>query len=298
MALSGCDAGREESAAHQTSARNTPAPLPAGSLCDRVRPTLAGDWKAEDQPPGPFPLSDVCQLTNFADPNNRYKISVTVLPVSAADAAEFRKVEERGLKDRFVVEPVDGAVGQDSWSVNPAASGPWLVFRTGGRLVRVRQNVSGEGQLEAVEAVAQTIDSLPGGIPAAQAIQRRPECDRGTAAAERLLEAKASARRDTLVNGFVTCRWGSQRRAASTEGGGPASEAWLGFTNLKDAGDDSRSWVRRVAVGKEGWQQDDGFLAYKITENAYVNAAGYPPLTTKSAKVLDLARAIAPAYRR
>ncbi|WP_041289394.1 hypothetical protein [Kribbella flavida] len=261
-------------------------------------PTLAGEWKAEEQPPASFPLADVCSLTNAADPNNQYSISLGVLPVSAQDAAELRKYDVRRLKGHYVVQPVDGGVGQDSWAVDPAAAGPWVVFRSGNRLVKVSRPLGGKGQLNAVKAVARTIERLPGGFPPTRSMHRRPECERGTAAAEKLLAAKAAARRDTLVNGFVSCRWASTRQAAVAIGGGLGSDAAIAFTNLRNAGTGPVVSNRRVPVGQEGWQQDNGFLAYQLAENAFVTVVAHPMPSTQSAGVLALARALRPIHLR
>ncbi|MEV6285844.1 hypothetical protein [Kribbella sp. NPDC051770] len=219
-----------------------------------------------------------------------------MLPVSAQDAAELRADEASRVKEQFTAQPVDGGVGLDSWSVNPVSAGPWLVFRSGDRLVKVGQNRRGDEQLEAVKAVARTVDSLPGGIRPAPAARREAKCERGTAAAEALLGAKAAARRDEIVDGLVTCRWGTLRKAVVVEGGGPDSDAAAAFRNLKSAAQDSRLGNKRVAVGAEGWQQDNGFLAYKVDEKTFVTVDPYPLSPAESASILALARAIRPAY--
>jgi hypothetical protein len=293
-ALSGCDSRPAQSSAHQ----ETATPQPAGSLCDLIRPTLTGDWKSEQRPPANNPISDVCRLTDTADPDNQYRISVAVLPVSAQDVATMRKDEERQLKGQYVVQPVDGGIGQDSWSVNPAAVGPWVVFRSHGRLVRVAQNASGPGRLESVKAVARTIDSLSAGISAAPAIRRRPECDRGTKAAEALLGATAAARYDTVTDGFTTCRWGSPRGAVFVAAGGLGSDPGVAYMYAKDAAAKSWTGVHKVGVGDEGWQQADGFIAYRVGQDVFVNVAAMPSSAEKSPKVLDLARVIRSAYGR
>ncbi|WP_460651560.1 hypothetical protein [Kribbella endophytica] len=263
-----------------------------------MRPTLPGGWKAQDQAPTATPLSDVCWLTDSADASNQYRILVSVLPVSAQDAAVLRADEASRLKGQFTAQTVDAEVGLDSWSVDPVSAGPWLVFRSGDRLVKVGQKRSGDGQLDAVKAVARTIDSLPGGIPQAPALLRQPECERGTAAAEALLGAKAAARRDTVIDGYVTCRWGTLRRAVFIEGGGRDSEAFVAFRNLKSAGDSGSLGNRRVDVGAEGWQQDNGFMAYRVDEKTFVSVDPYPLSPVNSAGIVALARAMRPAYTR
>jgi hypothetical protein len=263
-----------------------------GSLCERVQPTLAGTWKAEDAPATLWPLSDSCWLTDSMNATNRFRVSVSVLPTSAKDAADIRKAEAAGLAGFYAATQIAGGVGQESWAMNPAAVGPWLVFRSGDRLVRIAQDTT--GQLDAVRAVASTIISLPGGIPEAPAAIARPECAPGTAAAEKVLGAKATARRDAMVDGFAHCLWGSTTSTAYTRAGGPASDQGLDFTYTKDAGSRPGKGYRSVKVGSEGWQQPDGFTTYRVGEDTFVNVGATPAM--RPAQTLALAQAILPAY--
>lgn len=288
LALSACDS------TDQPAVEERAAEQPVGSPCERVRPTLTGTWKAEDAPATLNPLSDSCWLTDSTNPNNRFRISVSVLPTTAKETAEIRLAEAAGLRGVYVAKQVDGGVGSGSWAMNPAAGGPWLVFRSGERLVRVAQDTS--GQLDAIQAVARTIISLPGGIPEAPAMVQRPECAPGTAAAEKVLGAKAAARRDALVDGFAHCLWGSTTRTAFTRAGGAASDQGLNFTYAKDAGADSWTGVRAVKVGAQGWQQSDGFTMYRVGKNTFVDVGAAPTSAMRPAETLALARAILPAY--
>lgn len=268
---------------------------PVGSLCERIRPTLSGDWEAQDAEPLLRPLSDSCQLTEAANASNQFRISVSVLPVTATDAAVLREAEERSLTlSRFAAKAVDAGFGSDSWSVNPAAVGPWLVFRSGDWLVKVEQETS--GQLEAVKTVAQTIGSLPGGIGSRQAVIERSECGRGTAAAEVLLGAQATGRRDELVEGIVQCRWASATATAYSEAGDLSSDAGQAFTALKNSGGASWTGTHQVKIGSEGWQQSDGLIAYRIENDTYVSIGAVPRSTQAPAKALALAHAVLPTY--
>jgi hypothetical protein len=265
-------------------------------LCERVRPTLTGSWKAEDAQPTLKPLSDSCWLTDSTDSNNRFRISVSVLPVTAKDATEIRKTEELLMREAlYAVKPVDGGIGPDSWAVNPAAVGPWLVFRSGERMVRVAQNTSGKGQLDAIRAVVRTINTLPGGIPAAPAVVQRTECALGTATAEKLLGTKVRSRRDTVVDGFAQCLWGSTTRTAFTHAGRTGSDPALDFTSVRDAATAPEIGVRPVTVGAEGWQQSDGFTSYRVGKDTFVSV-GAAQSSMRPAATLALARAMLPAY--
>lgn len=267
---------------------------PVGSLCERVRPTLTGTWRAEDAPATLMPLSDSCMLTDSTNPNNRFRISVSVLRTTAKDTTEIRKAEAAGLVGVYVAKQIAGGIGPDSWAMNPAAVGPWVVFRSGELLVRVAHDTS--GQLDAVRAVAKTIISLAGGIPDAPAMVQRPECGPGTPAAEKVLGAKATARRDAVVDGFAHCLWGSTTTTAFTRAGNSASDQGLDFTYAKDAGSESWTGFRPVKVGAEGWQQPDGFTVYRVGKDTFVNVGAAPTSAMRPAETLALARAILPAY--
>ena len=288
LALTACDSTDQPAVEDRTAAQ------PVGSLCERVRPTLTGTWKAEDAPATLSPLSDSCWLTDSTNATNRFRISVSVLPTSAKDATDIRTAEAAGLVGVYAAKQIPGGAGPDSWAMNPAAVGPWLVFRSGEQLVRVAQDTS--GQLDAVRAVATTIVSLPGGIPEAPAVVRLPECAPGTAAAEKVLKAKATARRDGTVDGFAHCLWGSTTRTAYTRAGGPASDQGLDFMYTNDAGSDSWTGFRPVKVGAQGWQQPDGFTTYRVGKDTFVTVGAAP--TMRPADTLALARAILPTYNR
>jgi hypothetical protein len=269
-------------------------------VCERVRTTLPGNWTVAAGSSATYPVSDVCSLTSSTDANNRFDISIGVLALSAPDIAALRDYETRSLKElRYAVEPVAATVSQTAWSVTPAAVGPWIVFFTGGRPVRVAQISPAKGQQQAVTAVARTIAALPGGIPAAPAIQARPECEPGTPAAERILGGGAVTRRDAIVDGNLRCHWGSTRAGVATSGGGLGSEPATDFAMVKDAGTPgSAAITARVNVGEEGWQQQDGYLAYRATANTFVTIRSVPERPGQSAQIRTLGKAVLPSYKR
>jgi hypothetical protein len=260
---------------------------------------LPGEWKLEVKQSLVNPIADSCWLTSSTDPKNRYRIAVGVLPLTKQDIADLRKSAELRLKeDRYVAKAVDAGIGENSWSVNPALEGPWLVFFNGGRMVRVAQETYGPGQLAAIKAVAKTVNALPGGLPATPKIVGRPECERATAAAEKVLGGKALARRDTFRYGEVGCQWGSPRAGVAVEGGGPASEAATEFNIIKSISTNPVPEARRVDVGQEGWQHDSGYLVYRIGKDRFVTISTSSLTAKQSAAVVALGKAMIPVYDR
>jgi hypothetical protein len=290
LTLSACDSAKQPKTTAQA------APQPTGNLCERIRSTLTGDWKvAESKTVLALPAADRCTLTDSAQSARSIRITVSVLPVSAADAAEFRRIDELSRPEGFA-KVIDGGLGPDSWAVNPAADAPWLAFRTADRLIRVAAENHGYGGFDELKSIAQTITTLPGGVPAAPPVIERPECASGTTAAEHVLGAKSVVRRDAFVDGHLFCLWGSANRAVQTRSGGFGSDAALDFMYIKDAG--TSRLAHRVSVGAEGWQQPDGVLAFRTGKQTFVSIYSLPFSSMRPVPIVMLARAIEPAYER
>ncbi len=293
LAVSACDSSK------QTQATDKVTPPPTGNLCERVRPTLTGDWKIEESKTVlAAPPTDSCTLTDSAQSGRGIRIAVSILPVSAAGAAEARKNDQLNLSEYAAAGIIDGGVGSDSWAWNPAAAAPWLAFRTGDRLIRLGAENAGHGGLDELKALARTITSLPGGIPTAPPVVERPECARGTAAAEHVLGTKAAVRRDAVVDGYLFCLWGSAARAVQTRSGGIGSDEAVDFMAMKDLGTSMPGQAHRVSVGAEGWQQTNGILAFRTKKQTFVEVISVPFPSMRPIPIVMLARAIEPAYGR
>jgi hypothetical protein len=240
-------------------------------------------------------LADGCSLVNVAQPDDLVRVTVSAIAVTDAQFDAYRKNDGEYLRElRYAAKLIDGGVGTGSWAVNPAAAAPWLVFRSGGRVIRLRMLNDGAGTLAELRSIAQAVVALPHGLPASRAQVVRPECARGTPAAERLLGGKALLRRDSVDDGYLACQWGSATRSVVVRSGEKGSDAALDFGYMKDAG--SSELARPVLVGVEGWQQTDGQLTYRTAKGTYVEVWTSPSGKSLSSATLAVARAIAPAY--
>jgi hypothetical protein len=259
-------------------------------LCERLAPQLTG-WKAAEADTGLIvPLGDGCSLVDTAEDRHRVRVTLSAIPVTDAQFAEFRKSDAERISEMgYAAKVIDGGIGPGSWAVDPAAAGSWLVFRAGNRPIMLR--VENDGTLDELRSIAQTILGLPGGFPTAQPIIARPECARGTAAAERLLGEQAVLRRDTLTDGYLSCQWGSATRSVAVRSGGLGSDPSLDFGYVKGG-----FHSHRVNVGIEGWQQTDGELAFRTAKDAYIELVANPGGSLRPGPVVALAQAIAPAY--
>ncbi|WP_427891407.1 hypothetical protein ACQHIV_03025 [Kribbella sp. GL6] len=283
LALLGCDP-------HTT---NQTAPTPTGNLCERVRLTLPGTWTTEAAEYRPAaPLSEGCTLVDPAQAAHRIRVLVSILPVTAAQAARFRKADEVSTAaGGYAAKVGDGGMGDGSWALNPAAAAPWLVFRADGRQVRLTVENSGAGTMHELLSIAHAVTSLAGGLPAGHPTVVRPECTPGTVAAERILGTKAVLRRDALVDNHLTCEWGSATRTVAAFMG---ADSATDFGLIKQAA--TGGLAHRVTVGAEGWQQDDGYLIFRTSRDAYVTVVSLPWDEMRPKPIVEFARAIAPAY--
>lgn len=270
----------------------TATPTATGSLCERLAPRLTG-WKAAETASSLIvPLGDGCSLVDAAEDRHRVRVTLSAIPVTDAQFAEFRKSDAEQITELgYAAKVIDGGIGPGSWAVDPAAAASWLVFRAGNRPIKLRVENDGSGTLDELRSIAQTILDLPGGLPTAQSIIARPECARGTAAAERLLGGRAVLRRDTLTDGYLSCQWGSATRSVAVRSGGLGSDPALDFGYVRGG-----FHSHRVNVGVEGWQQTDGELAFRTAKDAYIELVATPGTTLRPGPVVALAQAIAPAY--
>jgi hypothetical protein len=186
---------------------DTPTPsasaAPAETVCLRmnqelVRTTLAVpavDIQTKT-PPTDFgiPTFDVCQLTLSNVPNGPVlSIETSVLPATAATLAASQKASKG--------EPVKPAVvGEGGYGAST-----FVVFLLGGKLYRI---AGPKATLAKYVVLAQEVARQAAGVPTADPVITRPECDRGTSAAEKVMGARATARRDSsTAPGDPVCGW-------------------------------------------------------------------------------------------
>lgn len=276
-----------------------PSTSPAtGNLCERVRTRLPGAWTTEQGNPHlSAPLSDACSLVDPAKPAHRIRVMLSILPVNDVQTTAFRKADETAAAGLgYAAKITDGGVGPGSWALDPAAAAPWLVFRTDGRQIRLRVENDGAGTMAELKAIARSITELSGSLPSVPRVIARPECARGTAAAEHVLGAKAVVRRDAMVDRHLWCQWGSEFRSVSVTAGPSGSDQSIDFNAVKSGATSSTRLGHRVTVGAEGWQQNDGFLTFRTAKDQYVSIVSAPYEQMRPIPIVMLARAIEPAY--
>jgi hypothetical protein len=225
LAVAGCGGPGQENAPNvpplvsvSTPSSETPSATPsetpsspatskvADTLCVRMDQTLVQSTLAvpvvQIQPkPVPaefgFPTYDVCQLGLSTSPNGPVlRVGVSVLPATKATLAAARKAyaATKGEPAKPVVVG-EGGFGTSSF----------VVFLLGGRLYKV----SGPpATLAKYVVLGQEVVRQAPGLPEAQPLIARPDCERGSSVAEKVMGAPAMVRRDgQTALGDLVCGW-------------------------------------------------------------------------------------------
>jgi hypothetical protein len=263
------------------------------SLCERLRPELSGAWQASAREPSRslIPVSDSCWL-DPAPRDNRLRLSVSVLPATADDAAAIRRIDEF-----YGVLIKEGEVGPGSWGVDWDEA-PYLAFLSRGHLIRITKEPGGAGAFDELRALARKIDALPP-VPSATPLVRRPECEAGTAAAQKLLGSAATVRRDSVsTSGLVRCLWGTSRATAfAVAGRGTQSEEGQELIQNRPDSQVVAPQRVRVPVGAEGIQHADG-ISFRVGKDTFVTVGAAPLYSAQPAELLAFARSMVPVYNR
>ncbi|TDW98005.1 hypothetical protein [Kribbella sp. VKM Ac-2566] len=203
----------------------TPSPTPsvtpsgtskvADTLCVRMDPTLVQTTLAVPvaniQPKAPppefdIPTYDVCQFALSAGPNGPVlRVGVSVLPATPAMLAATQKAY--AAHPREPAKPVK--IGRGGYGTST-----FLVFLSAGRMYKL----SGpQATLAKYVALGQEVVRQAAGLADADRLITRPECDRGTAAAGKVMGAPAMARRDgQTLAGDPVCGWLTSTSVIST----------------------------------------------------------------------------------
>ncbi|MET7282160.1 hypothetical protein ABZS29_28275 [Kribbella sp. NPDC005582] len=154
-------------------------------------------------PPADFGVPatyDVCQLGLSASPNGPVlRVGVSVQAATKATLAAAQKAQ----KSQMAVVG-DGGFGADTF----------VVFLLKDRLFKV---AGPKATLAKYVVLAQEVARQAAGLPEAEPLIARPECERGSSAAAKVMGAPASIRRDGQTElGDLVCGWISADSVLST----------------------------------------------------------------------------------
>ncbi|WP_433014514.1 hypothetical protein [Kribbella sp. CA-294648] len=183
----------------------------ADTLCVRMDQTLVqttlGVPVVQIQPkPAPaefgFPTYDVCQLGLSTSPTGPVlRVGTSVMPATPADLAAARKAYDATKGEP--AKPV--TVGQGGFGTSR-----FVVFLLDGKLRKVSGPVATLAKYAVLaKEVAQQADGLPEPGP----LITRPECERATPAAAKVMGTEAAIRRDGQTDlGDIVCGWITKTR--------------------------------------------------------------------------------------
>lgn len=233
LLLGGCGGMGSESAPSvpplvSVSTTPTESPTPAGTpsatpptaaaaetLCVRmnqslVQQTLAVPVVTIQSKPVPaefgLPTYDVCQLALSTSPTGPVlRVGTSVLPAAAADLAAARKAYAATRQEP--AKPV--AVGEGGFGTSRFA-----VVLIEGRLVKVEgPPATWAKYVTLVQEAARQVS----GLPAAPPLVTRPECERATSEAAKVMGTEAMVRRDgETAAGDLVCGWVTTGRVLSS----------------------------------------------------------------------------------
>lgn len=318
VCMTGCDSEPDARPTPMTSTPSSPAvtatqtPVATGSpapltdtVCAKMNAaTVAKAFRAISAKPAlgsgsaaSFPPLDSCIfiLRSNTESNQppytpeSVTIGVSVLPATKADLAARRADFDRSPGFFGRSRPV--AVGDGGFG------SPLIVMALGhGRLVEVRGHPFGSvnSLAQNLATAREAIRHLPGLPPAVRVIPR-PECERGTAAATKVLAGPALVRRDSAGNsGDVNCGWANGSGMVTVE------SSRIGNAAVVISSQRKRKNVQPVAIGAEGiYRPDTSTILFRIGTNKIV-AVDHDARAGRATKadLIALAQAVAPLYTR
>jgi hypothetical protein len=232
LALAGCGGPGNETAPNvpplvsvSTTPTETPSETPSPStpptakvaetLCVRMDQPLVQSTLGvpvvtlqTKSPPADFglPTYDVCQFGLSTSPNGPLlRVGVSVLPATKATLTGAQKIYAASKG-----EPAKPAVvGEGGFGTST-----FVVFLLSGRLYKV----SGPpATLAKYVVLGQEVVRQAPGLPEAQPLIARPDCERGSSAAEKVMGAPAMVRRDgQTALGDLVCGWVNPNSVLST----------------------------------------------------------------------------------
>lgn len=278
----------------------TPSATPSGpatskvadTLCVRMDQTLVQSTLAvpvvriqPEEIPAEFglPTYDVCQLGLSASPSGPYlRVGISVLPATKATLTATQRAY--AATKRQPAKPA--AVGEGGFGTST-----FVVFLLNGRLYKV----SGpSATLAKYVLLGQEVARQAPGLPEAPPLITRPECERGTPAAEKVLGAPAMIRRDGETPlGDLVCGWVNPTSVLSTSvRRTPRAEALM--APLRRA-----ATSQSIPLGDEGYVDTaTGRTTIRVGDDKLVDLVPLPARAVDPDLMTKFALAMSPLYTR
>jgi hypothetical protein len=276
----------------------TPSATPSGpakvadTICVRmdqplVQRTLAAPVVTIQEKPVPadigIPTYDICQLALSTSPTGPVlKVGTSVLPATKADLAAAQKAYAATRGEP--AKPI--AVGQGGYGTSRFA-----VFLLTGRLYKVEGPAATPAKYV---ALAQDAARQAPGVPEAAPLITRPDCERGTSEAAKVMGAEAMVRRDgATAAGDVVCGWITA-----------TSVLYSTARRVPDA-EQAMSAIRKAPTSQSVPLGDEGYVdtatgrgTIRVGTDKIVDLVPLPAGKTKPDDMVAFALAISPLYTR
>jgi hypothetical protein len=278
----------------------TPSETPSGpatskvaeTLCVRMDPDLVQSTLAVPvvniQPktlPADFgiPTYDVCQLSLSTSPSGPVlTVGVSVLPATKATLAATQKAYAATKGEKAL--PV--AVGEGGFGTST-----FVVFLLDGKLYKVAGPKATPAKYV---ALAREVARQAPGLPEAQPLITRSDCERGSSAAEKVMGAPAMVRRDgqTLV-GDLVCGWVNPTSVLSTSvRRTPNAEALM--APIRKA-----ATSQSIPLGDEAYVDTaTGRTTIRVGDDKLVDLVPLPARAIDPDLMIQFALAMSPLYTR
>lgn len=298
LALTSCSSSSDSG---KSAARSTGPSVPVatihklvkkGNLCQRLAGSLDGQWRAaaETDVYVSAPVFDRCLLTESKDPQRPVSVGVSVLKATKADLDRSQLAYDNGYGQTVPSESL--TIGDGGWGVNNNAKS-YVVVLSGGRLIRLSRD-GGARVYEELGKIAYVATSVTSNLPVAPARTTRPECSRGTPAAQRILDTRAVVRRDRLRGKRLTCLWGNATASVKVSSGDAESPEASTFRDLSTPG---IRGVHKISVGDQGFYHPYTGIAFRLGRNRFVAVTAEPYYKVEQPDLVALARSLVAAYR-
>jgi hypothetical protein len=236
-------------------------------------------------PPADFgiPTYDVCQLTLSTTPNGPVlNVEVSVLPATKAMLAATQKAYAATKGEKAL----PAVVGEGGYGTST-----FVVFLLGGKLYKL---AGPKATLAKYVVLAQEVVRQVPGLPDAEQLITRQDCDRGSSAAEDVMGAPAMVRRDGQTPvGDLVCGWVTSTSVLSTSVRRTPNAKALMAPIRKAATSQS------LPLGDEGYVDTaTGRTTIRVGDDKLVDLVPLPARAVNPDLMTQFALAMSPLYTR
>jgi hypothetical protein len=262
------------------------------TVCDRLDPGLVrttfGTPLAQSGPEVPpvefgIPTYDVCRFTLKTGRNGlALRVGVSVLPATTSTLAASRKADAANPRQPIAT----AAIGRGGYGTSQ-----YLVFLQGERMIKLTGPIA---TLAKYVTIGRQVARELAALPPPRKIVTLEQCDRGSWVAEKVMGARAVARRDLDTDAAgPTCGWITATSTLSSSARfDPAAKAQLQAIGRLPTS-------RPIPFGAEGYVDTrTGRTTIRVGDKKLVELVPYPARAVNPGLMTDFALAMNGLYAR